>query len=280
MTKRFLIADYDVLDYQGIVEPTSESQMLGYKAVAWNTGLQWTGWWQGRNVMGMSTADPLFSHGQGGNVNDVSQAIQIQYTWKAGEKMEWLWEAEQGQSDYFGMKALVAQPISYGTNHQASNFLLRYEDISSFNPDWGHGQRLWIQAFTFDNKYPHRPMEIYLDPYTDGRDIVVNVPIRQGTYGQYFDFSGSAEIQQFAHDDLRVYSMGQNRQQFTDLTYLAEAITGIDLQNESGYWSVIQAGFTSEMASFQPTDWRSAAWGIGDHGAQQTAVMNIEVWDA
>lgn len=276
--KSYYLKDDDIFDYSPLIEPTSERQMLGYKAVAWNTGLQWTGWWQGRNVIGMSTTDPMFNP-NGGSANDISQAVQIQQTWEDGAVLPWLWETGQGQSDKLGMAIDVAIPVSYGTNLQQSNFLLRYEDISANIPQWGHGQRLWVQAFTFDNKYPNRPMEIYQDPYTDGRDIVVNVPIIKGTNTQFFDFSQSANLQTKAFDDLRDFNFTQTRQQFTDLLVHIEKTLKVDIQNESGYWSILQAGYTSEMASIPVSDWRNAAWGIGDHGAMQTAMMNLEVWD-
>lgn len=277
--QQFYLYDDGYFDYRGVVEPRSLNEIIGYTATAWNTGLQHTGWWQGRNVIGISTTDPLFSHGKGGNVNDVSQAVQIQQTFNK-PLHPWIWEADQGHSDIIGMKAKVAQPISWGTNHQASNFLLRLEDTSAFNSDWGHGQRLWIQVFTFENKYPNRPMEIYMDPYTDGRDIVVNVPLKKGTYEQFFDFSGSADVQSKAYNNLLDFQWHQSRKQYTDLTYKVERDLGIDIQNESGYWKILQTGFTSETASFQVSDWRSKAWDIGDHGAMQTAIMDLQVYDA
>jgi hypothetical protein len=279
MTKNYFLFDDGIFDYQGIVEPTSENQLLGYKAIAWNTTLQWTGWWQDRNVIGMSTTDPLFNP-QGGNVNDISQAVQIGQKWNAGTIHPWIWEAGQGQADTFNRAIDAAIPISYGTNLQQSNFYDRWEDTSYINPEWGHGQRLWIQTFVFDNKNPARPMEIYFDPYTEGRDIVVNVPIIKGTYTQFFDFSKSEiNLQTTAWNDLKHVEVNQTRQQFTDLLIHVENFTGIDLQNESGWWSLMQAGYTSEMASIPANDWRSSAWGIGDHGAMQTAMMNMEVWD-
>lgn len=277
--KKYFLYDDDRFDYTGLVEPASEAAMIGYHAVSWNTSLTMTGWWQDRNVIGMTTADPLFSLGQGGNANDISQAVQIQQKWYAGQQLPWLWESGQGQQDKLAMAADVAVPVSWGTNLQQSNFLLRYEDVSAKLPAWGHGQRLWIQAFTFDNKHPARPMEIYRDPYTEGRDIVINVPIKAGTYSQFFDFSGSTSLQSTAFDDLRDFHFSQTRQQFTDLLAHVERTLGVDIQNESGWWSLLQVGYTSEMASLPATDSRSAAWGIGDHGAMQTAIMNLEVWD-
>lgn len=277
--KNYFLYDDGMFDYTPIVEPQSEKLLKGYQAKSWNAGFEITGWWQGRNVIGLTTNDKLFNPA-GGNVNDISQAIQIGNTWSDKPLHPWIWEPLQGQNDKYGKAIDVAVPVSYGTNLQQSNFYDRWEDTSYINPAWGHGQRLWIQTFTFDNKYANRPMEIYLDPYTDGRDIVVNVPIIKGTYGQFFDFSKSTmNLQTKAFDDLRHVEVTQTRQQFTDLLYHVEKVTGINLQNESGWWKLLQAGYTSEMASIPASDWRSSAWNIGDHGAMQTAWMNLEVWD-
>lgn len=268
----YFLYDDGVFDYTGLVEPTSQNAMLGYKAIAWNTGLQWTGWWQGRNVLGMSTTDPLFDMSKG----DISQAVQIQQTWKPYAQLPWLWESNQGQSDSIHISAEVAMPVSYGTNLRQANFLFRYEDVSKLQPGTDHGQRIWIQPSFFDSQNIKRPIDIYRDPYTNYEDIVVNVQIRPNEYKDYFDFSGSAAIQQSAHDNLLHFEFGQSRLQLDNLLRLIERDEGIDLQNETGYWSLIQVGITAEMASFPAN---APKFGIGSYGAQQMAMMDLAVWD-
>ncbi len=275
MTKKanvkYFLYDDDRFDYTGLVEPVSQAAMLGYKAVAWNTDLSMTGWWQGRNVIGMTTNDKLFDI-----TKEISQAVQIQETHKPYEELPWLWEKNQGVNDKIVMSADVAMPVSWGTNLQQANFLLRYEDVSRLQPGTDHGQRLWVQPAFFDNKFNTRPIEIYQDPYTGFQDIVVNVQIKPGNYSQYFDFSKSNTLQMKAYDNLLHFEVSQSRQQFSDMLILVEKTLGIDIQNEAGYWSLIQEGITAEMASFPAY---APKWGIGDHGAQQMAMMNLEIYD-
>lgn len=268
----YFFHDDFIFDYSGLVEPTSQAAMLGYKAIAWNTSLNMTGWWQGRNVIGMTTNDSLFDMSKG----DISQAVQIQQTWKAGENLPWLWEAAQGVNDKMTISTKAAVPVSWGSNLQQSNFLIRYEDVSKLQAGTDHGQRLWIQPVFFDNKYPYRPMEVYKDPYTNFEDIVVNVSIKRGEKSEYFDFSKSAEIQQHAFNDLRDFEVTQSRAQFDLLLRHIETRLGVDLQNETGYYSVIQAGVTSEMASFPAN---APKWGIGHEGAMQSAFSEIHFYD-
>lgn len=267
----YFLYDDDRFDYTPLYEPNNINQIWGYHAVAWNTGFQWTGWWEGRNVVGMSTSDPLY------NINtDISQAVQIQQAQKPYENLPWLWEAAQGVNDKIVIAADVAMPVSWGTNLQQANFLFRYEDVSHIQPGTDHGQRLWIQPIFFDNRNPNRPIEIYRDPYTNYEDLVVNLPIKPGTYTKYFDFSKSSSIKSTAHNEMYHYEVTQSRQQFNDLIILVEKTTGVDLQNETGYYSLIQEGITAEMASFPASN---PMYGIGDHGAQQMAWMNLEVYD-
>lgn len=258
MPKTYFLYDDGQFDYSPLIEPASQSAMLGYKAVAWNTGLGQTGWWQGRNVIGMTTNDLLFDIN-----NEISQTVQIQETHNPYEDMPWAWEPNQGVNDTIGISADVAMPVSWGNNLRQANFLLRYEDVST-------GQRLWIQPVFFDSQNVNRPMDIFYDPYTGYQDIVVSVQMRG--VSPYFTFTG--EIQQNAYNDLVHYEVTQTRQQFGDLLNHIEGALGVDVQNEPGYWSLIQEGITAEMASFAVEK-----WGIGDHGAQQMAVMNLEVRD-
>jgi hypothetical protein len=244
--------------------------MLGYKAVAWNTSLGMTGWWQGRNVIGMTTNDANFNMA----ASDISQAVQIQQTWAAGENLPWLWEYDQGVNDKIGIACDIAMPVSYGTNLRQAVLGFRYEDISATQAGADHGQRLWIQFATFDSQNVNRPLYIYKDPYTANLDIVATVQIHKGQNTEFFDFSGSAEIQQNAYNDLQHFEVTQTRTQMYNLIKHIETQTGLDLQDQVGYWSMIQALVSPEMASFAVPQ-----WGIGDHGAQQMALMNFEVWD-
>lgn len=269
---KYYLYDDGVFDYTGLVEPTSQNAMLGYKAIAWNTHLDMTGWWQGRNVIGMTTNDSLFDMSKG----DISQAVQVQMTHKPYDVLPWLWEANQGVNDKLVQAADVAMPVSWGTNLQQANFLLRYEDVSKLQAGTDHGQRLWVQAAFFDNKYNTRGIEIYKDPYTGYQDIVVNVQIKPGQHGAYFDFSNSNTLQMTAYDDLKHFEFTQTRAQFSNMLTLVEQKLGVDIQNEAGYWSLIQEGITAEMATFPAN---APKWGIGDHGAQQMAMMNLEVFD-
>lgn len=268
----YLLYDEDRFDYSGLVEPTSQAAMLGYKAIAWNTSLGMTGWWQGRNVIGMTTNDSLFDMSKG----DISQAVQIQQTFAPHQKLVWLWEPAQGVNDKLVVSADVAMPVSWGSNLRQANHLYRFEDVSHLQAGTDHGQRLWIQPSFHDSQNVNRPMDVYRDPYTNFEDIVVNVQIKKGEYGQFFDFSKSANITQTAHDDLRHFEVTQTRQQFSALISHVEKVLGVDLQNEAGYWSLIQAGITAEMASFPQN---APKWGIGHEGAQQMAMMNLEVFD-
>jgi len=272
LNTQYFLYDDGAFDYSPMVEPTSQNAMLGYKAVAWNTDLSMTGWWQGRNVIGMTTNDLLFDMSKG----DISQAVQIQQTWKPYDNLPWLWEAAQGVNDSIHISAEVAMPVSYGTNLKQANFLFRYEDVSHLQAGTNHGQRLWLQAHIFDSQNINRPIDIYRDPYTNFEDIVVNVQIKPNTYGDYFDFRNSAGIQQNAYDNLLHFEFGQSRLQLDNLLRFVERDEGIDLQNETGYWSLIQVGITAEMATF-PTG--AHKFGIGSFGAQQMAIMDLAVWD-
>ncbi len=84
--------DDDVLGYRPNVEPKSESALFGYTATAWNTDLRYTGLWQGRSVVGITTNDKLFDMKAG----DISQAVQIQEFHETFEQLPWLCEIGQG----------------------------------------------------------------------------------------------------------------------------------------------------------------------------------------
>jgi len=269
---QYFLYDDDRFDYAPLVEPTSQAAMQGYKAVAWNTNLNMTGWWQGRNVIGMTTDDKLFDMGKG----DISQTVQIQTTWKAGAQMPWTWEPAQGVNDKMTIAADVAMPVSFGNNLRQAVLGYRMEDVSAIQAGTDHGQRIWLQFATFDSQNVKRPMEIYFDPYTSFRDIVVTLQIRKGEYSQFFDFSKSANVQQNAYDSLLHFEVTQSRQQFSNLLSHVENVLGVDLQNETGYHSMIQALVSPEMATFPQG---APQFGIGHFGAQQMAIMNFQVYD-
>ena len=268
----FFLFDDGAFDYTGLVEPKSQKSMVGYHATAWNTDLSYTGRYKGMNVVGITTNDKLFDMSKG----DISQAVQIQKVWNPHDVLPWLWEKDQGIYDKLTIEYQTAVHISWGNNLQQVNSLLRFEDVSKLQAGTDHGQRLWIQCISFDNKYQNRPMEIYRDPYTNFEDIVVNVPIIKGTHTDMFDFSKSANITGKAHSDLRDIEITIARWQFNNILAKVEKVLGVDLQNEAGYWSLIQAGATNEMASFPIGQ---SKWGIGHEGAMQVQYENLMVYD-
>jgi hypothetical protein len=263
MTIEYFFTDDGQFDYETIYNPNSVEQMYGYKAVGWNTDFSMTGWWQGQNVFALTTDSPLYDPNNG-RPDAHSQAIQLQYTWESGDEMPWLW-TNRGQDYTFTIEGDLSVPVSWGDNLQQGLMLTRFGDVSS-------GQKLWVQFRMFDNLYPGRPIDIFSDPHTNYEDIVVNIDIVKDSYNQFVSFANSAEIETDAFSDVRHFEANMSRQQFTDLLIHAEQTLGIDIQNESGYWSLVQAGFSPEMASGFPQ------WGIGDTGAMQAAMDNISVW--
>lgn len=268
--RKYFLYDDGPLDYSPLIEPRSQATMLGYKAVAWNTDLSMTGLWQGKNVLAMTTASPLFDIAQ-----EISQGIQVQNTWNAYEQLPWLW-TERGQAYELTIELDYAVPVSWGNNLRQAVAGYRFEDVSAPQEGTGHGQRLWVQFGLFDSLYPNRGIEIWSDPHTNHEDVALQVPVApDGRYAEYFDFSGSTTgIRSGAFSDMQHIEVSMSRQQFTNLIALVEDRLGVDLQNESGYWSMIHAmGASVEMASFA-----TPQWGIADHGAMQMAVANLEVF--
>lgn len=260
--------DDDEFDYAPLLEPTSQQQMYGYHAVAWNTDFSITGYWQGHNVLAMTTDSPLFDiH----NEPTHSQGIQVQHTWNAHEQMPWLWTT-QGQSYELTTELDYSVPVSWGNNLRQVVSGYRFEDVSSEYMDTGHGLRLWVQFGLFDNLYPDRPISVWHDAHT-GEDIAVQIPLGQSS--PFFDFSGSTTgIRNQQFNEMEHVEISMSRQQFTDLLIYIENQLDMDIQNESGYWSMIQAMPASvEMASFPVPQ-----WGIGDHGAIQMFAENLMVY--
>lgn len=265
MTIEYFLTDEGQFDYTEVINPTSQQQMYGYKAVGWNTDFSMTGWWQNMNVIALTTDSPLYDP-DNGRLDSHSQAVQVQQTWAAGEKMPWLW-TERGQDYTFTAETDMQVLGSWGDNLQQALMLTRFEDVSS-------GQRLWVQFRTFDNKYPDRPMDIFSDPHTGHQDIVVNIDVVPGTYSEFVSFDNSDTMQSDAYSGFMHFEANMSRQQFTNILLQVEESLGIDIQNESGYWSLIQAGVSPEMASGFPE------WGIGDFGAMQIAVDSMAFWGA
>lgn len=259
----WLFDDGQLDTYQTKINPNSISQIWGWKAIGWNTDFSMTGWWQGQNVFALTTASQLYNP-ENGRADSHSQAIQMQMAWQAGKEMPWLWTA-RGQDYTFTIEGDLSMPVSWGDNLQQGLMLTRFEDVSS-------GQRLWVQFRTFDNQNTDRGIQIYSDPHTDYQDIVVNIEVKPGTYQHLVSFDDSASIQGEAHSDVFHFEASMSRQQFTNLLYEVENALGIDIQNESGYWSLIQAGFSPEMASGFPQ------WGIGEQGAMQMTMEDLAVW--
>lgn len=258
----FIFDDGQLDPYQTRINPNSISQIWGWKAIGWNTDFAMTGWWQGHNVFAMTTNSQEFHPAD--TPASRSQAIQMQRAWQAGEEMPWLWTA-RGQEYTFTIEGDIGMPVSWGDNLRQALMLTRFEDVVSH-------QRLWVQFRTFDSNNTHRGIQVYSDPHTNYQDIVVNIEARPGTYSQFVNFDHSATIQQHAHADAFHFEASMSRQQFTNLLLHVESALGADIQTESGYWSLIQAGFSPEMASGY------AQWGIGDHGAMQMTMENLAVW--
>lgn len=247
-------------DYDTHINATSRADLIGWSATAWNTDLSMTGWWQGMNVFAMTTNSPLYNP-DGNRLDAKSQAIQMQQAWETWEEMPWLW-TDKGQDYTLTMSMEQKMPVSWGNNLQQGLMFTRFEDVTS-------GQKLWVQFHTFNNRNGEF-LDIYRDPHTGNQDIVINLSISEGN-AHLFDFSASDTIKQHAYDEFNHYEVGMSRGQFTHLIGMAENALGIDLQNESGYWSMIQAGWSPEMASNIPE------LGIGEQGAMQMAMENLSL---
>jgi hypothetical protein len=253
---QYFLQDDGRFDYSPLVNPASQAAMLGYRAIGWDVSFAMTGRWQGENVFAITTQDKEFNISK-----EVAQGIQLQHTWEAGEQLPWLWEANQGQQDTLNFSFDYRVPVSVGDNLRMVIGGYRFEDILS-------GQRIWFQFQAFDSQNVNRPLQIYRDPHTGGEDIVIQAQINKAR-DYRFDFSRSDEIRQNAFTDYHHVEVGMTRQTFTD--YLIQA----GVNHEAGYWSLIQAmPFSVETASFEVPK-----WGIGDDGAIQVMVNNVEVWD-
>lgn len=259
------IQDAQVFDftdgYERLVEPQSQSLVHGWQAVAWNHDLGMTGWWQGRNVCGISTDSQMFDMARG----DVSQAVQFMQSWNNNGFHPFIWDVD-GMNDRITLAADVAMPVSYGTNLRQGAFLLRLHDTQT-------GYDLWIQPQFFNNKYSQIPLQIERDAYTPN-GIVVTASMQAGSKDAYFDFTQSeGSTQSTAFNALTHYEFSINRYQFAAIVQETESRLGIDLSGEPYQYTATSAGLSIEQASFMAG--QDHGWGIGDTGGMQLAFEHL-----